>query len=360
MSTRMLLTFRSISLLLLLEFGASLNLVQAAGFDLNLALESAQPESLQQTSSNTPALERILADNYDGEFAMTEQTLGSVTKLLESFAHEQGLNQADLMKGQEISRWLASRGTSASQNPLLAHQASELDLVFGTFWTPFMHLVQRIITFRPDQLSMKDLAFRCEQRASEIQALNELASKSSLYRVMLDVFNTDLYTHCLRRKLATLRLHHVEPPTELRQLVDVYIELPLDTAGSGSTNFKLTNQARANHVNRVYADCGQNFNLERAIERYGPIENAAQLVLTSQMSFGGVDINYAQNLAARFKEQCARYTTELLHYWANFDQIAATLSSDTNNLADLNERLKYVEPHLIYASVCNQLLHKLT
>lgn len=343
---------------LLLGFVGSMGYCMPMNDGLSLGLELAQPQSLQPTS-NTPAIEQILADNIGGEFSLTEQVLGAVSKLLETFALQQ-LNQADLAQaGHEISSWLAAHGSSVAQNPLLASKMGELEFIFGTFGGPLMQLIRRIITERPAQAnSLGDLAFRCEQRPQEIQQLNELASKSSIYRILMDVFSNELYAHCLRRKMATLRLNHVEPPAVLRQLVDVYLELPLDVSGSGASNFRLTDRTRADHVNRMYAEYGQNFQLERAVSQYGPVAQAANLVMLNGMGFGSTPNGMA--LAEQFKNECASYTSQLLQHWGNFDQVAAALSSETNNLVDFNNRFKLAHPHLIYASVCNQLTSRLT
>lgn len=333
----------------------------ATGLSLGL-FELAQPESLQQTS-NTPALERILADNFDGEFASTENALTSINDILESFAVKERLDKNNLTQGHEITHWLISSATSGQHEAAAAaaaanYQATALDYMYGTFWSQFFPLIKRIITERPaGASSMRDLAFRCEFRAQEIQSLNERATKSALYRILLDVFYTELYTHCLRRKMATLRLEHVEPPVLLRQLVDAYLELPLNVVAAGGANFRLTDSAKANFVGLTYANHGQAFDLQRAISHYGPIERAVQLVLlTNNMSLGGVDEIQAKALATKFRGECSSYTSDLLQYWANFDQVAALLSSETNNLTDFNNRIKYALPHLIYASVCNQLL----
>lgn len=86
--------------------------------------------------------------------------------------------------------------------------AKELDFIYNNFWVQFSQLLHKIISERPANLREASLDFRCS-KYNEINAPKELGSSSPIYRLILDIFSTELYTHCLIRKLAIFKIYQI-------------------------------------------------------------------------------------------------------------------------------------------------------
>lgn len=350
---------RILILLLVNLLAGSLN-VNAAGMDLmlhdlpddELSLSLSGSRGRQQSSvvpqvDHSVIINKILNDDYSGEFDLTAKAIELVTNSLEQFAFKEQLNSDHLPNGQVISNWLMSHNTRADKNPLLKRMSEELDYIYGNFWTQFKRLIQEIIEHRPTNLGFKDLAFRCE-KYNELKDLRQLVSNSPLYSLIMDTFSTELYTHCLMRKLAMIKIHHVQPSSVVRQFVDIYLGFPPELKGA-------TNEFRQLALKQWQVNLGVKFNLEQSLALHGPLESVVGLVLDAPSGLSIGSKADTRLTIQRFKQDCLRHINELTQLWASFDDMAAFLSSPTNDLSSFNGAVKLAAPQLVYGAICGQL-----
>lgn len=331
------------------------------GLSLDLTLGSPGMETkalpagaLDLNEMQSAVIGKIMQDDITGDFQLTEIVINHLASELNNFALREKIESEKASGGiHAISAWLtsSSSGSSINNNPMIKRMAEELDHLYSSYWSQFHPLLNEIITVRPANLGRTDLAFRCE-RYEELKNLAQLASTSSFYRMTVDTFSMELYTHCLRRKLALLQMENIEPTAILRQFVDIYLDLP-----PTNNQLELSNNNNHNYDQRqLQAGMGLNFNLQRSIAKFGNLESAASLVadVRSFMSSERSSSDIAM-LVGKFREDCRQYTGQLAQVWSTFDEMAILFSSPMSNLADFNAKIKLVVPQLAYGSICNQL-----
>lgn len=318
--------------------------------------------------SSTEIMNRIMSDDYALEFSQTITAIQFVTDSLVKFAEREQINPTDQAGNENlITNWLKHQTSISRQQQQLNHAvesdhhigsiapnveriANELDFIYGNFWTRFRQLMLRVIEERPmNGINNINLAFRCE-RYQELNALVELASVSSIYRLILDTFSNELYTHCLIRKLAQLKLYQIKPSSILRQFVDIYLDLP-------AINQVGAIQERA--LMQFQLARGLNFDLKFSFARHGPLTKVAELVLDEHSALKlnnskSSDDNY--RLVQRFSQDCHKYRSDLGKIWSTFDEMASFLSSPSNDLSNFNHLVKLVAPQLVYGTVCGLLV----
>lgn len=325
--------------------------------DLSLSLSagsasSAAEGSMDMGGEDTSAImSRIMADDCNDEFSSTLQTLDYVDNSLQQFALGLQLDPSKASLGNFISAWLTSvAGGQPVVQPdqLVVRVAGEFDYIYSTFWTQFKLNIIRMIAERPPDLNNHDLAFRCE-RYTELVGLQEMAQKSTLYRIILDIFSSEFYTHCLTRKLAIIKLNNIKPSAILQQFVDIYLDVPTHLSNSRSKAARLREE-------QTKAGLALNFNLQRSLALHGPLESAAELVFDTNSALSlSLSQPSSADLVRRFKSDCEQHSKQLVEVWGDFDALASYLSSPMNDLAAFNARTKNAAPQLVYGALCGQL-----
>lgn len=354
-----MLCFCAIEALAMISSTMTLNVaaqpVDVSHLNLSLSLGGGTTalESTSECSKNL--LSKIMLDDVEDEFKLTQETLKFVSDNLRSFANQEGISTAE-GQSNSVSLWLANlvRGQAQSlaqfQGTPLEKLTVELDFVYGNYWNAFGNLINKIITenpsrnqINPSQIGNNNLSFRCE-RVDEMKQLRELSSKSSLYFYIFEIFSNELYSHCLRRKLAMIKLNALRPASIVRQFVELYLDVPVKYSQA-----LIMNQMSSDEMtNEIISGLALSFNLEESIKRHGLPRDNTNLILDS-------DTNQT-HLLEKFKSECQQHLLALSQYWTNFDSLAAFLSSPTNNLAEFNEKIKLVSPQLVYAKICSQLI----
>lgn len=301
--------------------------VAQLGLGLSSQHELQQP---QQEYPGLPMMDQIMSDEYMSDFGLTEQTIGLLGSSLEEF-----------VRVKQVA------GKQRSDNPLINHFAIEFEYIHGSFWGQFQPLIQYIIQERPNNLGNMDLAFRCE-RYQELELLKGLAQTSSIYSLIVDTFSIELYTHCLKRKLAMVKLHQVRPSSILRQFVDIYLDLPVDK--------QARRELRKQMIDSIDSGLAYKLSAANLLERHGRPESVANLVLDTESSFQLGAEAQDDRLVGKFKLDCEQHTSQIGLIWMSFDQLANFLSSASNNLANFNDGIKLVAPQLMYAATCGHLI----
>lgn len=305
-------------------------------------------------------LAKIMADDVAGEFEATEQAIGNVKGALETFARAEGIEAGGAAQQPLVSAWYAAHSHGQPPaNEMVARAMTELDAMYATLFNQFVPLVQRIITERPQvpagqQLGAAQLAYRCE-RYDELKTLVALANSSPLYRTLFDTFASELYVHCLKRKLALVAITGAKPSAVVRQFVEIYLELPMDHAArvKAAAASKQEQPLEQSALDMLQAGQAARFEPQAAIARHGRLEQTAAQVLdlSSSLSLG----DGSNALVAKFKNDCAQNAQQLAQIWSTFDEFATFLSSPMNDLAAYNSQIKLVAPQLVYAAVCVRL-----
>jgi len=304
-----------------------------------------------EVQDSSAALQRIFNDEIANDFSQTEQAIAFIENALREFGKIEHLSSEEVSAGNLISRWL-DKSTGGQISSLASKQmAEELSYLYATFWTKFRHLIQTIVKEQPRNLGIKDLAFRCE-RTDELSSLKQIASFSSLYGMTLDIFSSELYVHCLTRKLALIKHFHIEPSPILRQFVDIYLDLPPNYSTTATFS-----DSRQRILAQLQTNSALIFNPSTSVTKHGTLEAASELVLdpSSTLSTGNGQHN-SVNLIAKFKRDCQQLTDYLSQVWSNFDELAAFLSSPFNDLVEFGARVKLAAPQLYYGSVCMKLI----
>lgn len=319
-------------------------------------------------------IKKILRYDYSGEFSITELAISSVRKLLEEFGQKEQLDTSAVNENK-VSQWLVRETNKNNHatgqqvinfNPMLEQTARELDLVYQTFWTQFIPIIESIVMRRPQESSsLVNLAFSCES-FDELKALRQSASVSSIYGLFFDIFSTELYTHCLTRRMAIINLNGIKPTPIVRQFVEIYMDLSptnqyqAQFGGSGSTSAVASRslQAQEKLMSELRSsDTISSFNLKQSLLKHGPLEVAAEFVFDPSSGLallGHKPDNKA--LVEKFKLECHMHIQQLQKAWSTTDELAALLSTSSNNLFAFNTRLKLLAPQLVYGSICAQLI----
>lgn len=337
------------------------NVVAASDFDdnnnnLKLSLSNfrrANSMEQQMLDSSSGIMRQILSDDYSGDFRQTTEAVQSINASLEKFAKLIGINPQNVLSNTKlVTHWLDYKTLTSQQyysrNPIIEQVANELDFIYSNFWAQFSQLLHKIISEHPANLSEASLDFRCS-RYNEINALKELSLSSPIYRLVLDIFSTELYTHCLIRKLAIFKIYQIKPTSILRQFVDIYLDLP-------PINHKGEVQERV--LEKLHSINGTSFNLEQNIKKHGPLKKVAELVFDEHSSFlfsGSKSIEDIKRLVERFKQDCRKHRSDLGRVWHTFDELASYLSSPLNDLKSFNEAIKLSAPQFIYGTICGHL-----
>lgn len=302
---------------------------------LTLSLGSNQPV-------RSSVLDEILQDQYADDFKVSQQVLIFTESALKQFASSQGLSPTGMPGAGMISEWL--KGKQAPNQHLdeqTARIVSELDFVFANFWTHFKPLMMSIVENKPGNLDVTQLAFRCD-RTVELTHLLQLSSQSVLFKTILDSFSSELYTHCIKRKLALIKIFNLKPSSIVRQFVDIYLSRP----SSEPPNLH-------GLQGRAITDRGLKFDLQESLARHGPIEQVAALVIGSLSS---PSLDHYKKLAETFVRDCRDHAMRLGQIWAPLDSIATFMSSSMINLIEFNMQVKLTATQLMYASICSQLV----
>lgn len=326
------------------------------GDGLSLSL-SDYGEKPQKVESNAPTktMQRIMNDDVKEDFTLTESMINYMTTTLEQFANAEQVINNNNNGEHPISEWLMSKNSPSSSSPsssspaLILNQniAQELDFVFINFWSKFKPLVEKIVTERPAQLGPRDVDFRCK-KTQEFAMLKEFKERSSLLSMFVDTFFSELYTHCLLRKLALIVIDQVNPSPVVKQFVDVYLEMPMIVAN---------NEQSRQQMNNILVTKALNFNLPIAHSRIGPLQAAAELTFDSR---GGLSMQTNKDqLVNQFRQECGQLGERLNQIWAEMDSFAHYLSSRMNDLTAFSERVKLASPQLIYGVICGQLSSQL-
>lgn len=327
----------------------SLALAGPAGFDLNddlsldLSLHSNMDTAPSSKVLDSQLVKQALADDISNDFKATEFALAELEKHIHQLygrlqMGEGGLLQAKLVQLGGTKEMLSSFG---------AQLIEELDLIANTYFPTFKQQLVGIITDRPQNLQPKDMAYRCT-RINDINNLRKLGWSSQLYQLILDVFFSELYAHCLTRRLVLLEVNQVNPSSLVRQFVDIYLDLP------PSASLK----ASPVSIDRILGGASVNFNLPEALRKHGPLQSVSQYVIDPKASLGmGLDSAHSNSadLVQRFKVECRHYLEQLQVHWTDFDQIAHKFTTPMNNLMQWNDQVKLLIPGLVYGSICNQL-----
>lgn len=307
--------------------------------ELSLRLSSQQQQQQQQLDALSP-MNRILNDEYVSDFSLTEQTIGLLESTLREFNR---IKEETRKQGLLIT----------NSNPLINHMATELQSIQASFGQQFQPLIGYIIQNRPVDLGLMDLAFRCE-RFRELEQLKGLAATSAIYSLIFDVFSTELYTHCFKRKLAMIKLHQAKPSSILQQFVDIYLDLPVGKQAKMQVCKQMIDQFNHSGLNS-----GFKLSAVDLLNRHGKLESVANLVLDEESSLlAGLSAQgnpSVEHLVNKFKFDCQRHTNQIGLIWNNLDQLVSFLSSPSNNLVKFNEAIKLIAPQLMYASTCGHL-----
>lgn len=130
--------------------------------------------------------------------------------------------------------------------------------------------------------------------------------------MILDIFSTELYTHCLIRKLAIFKIYQIKPSPILGQFVDIHLDLaPTNRVGEAQE------RKRERVLTKLHSIDGMNFNLKQNIKKHGPLEKVAELVFDEHSSFLKC-MEDIKKLVERFREDCRKHNGEfgaLLMSW---------------------------------------------
>lgn len=295
----------------------------------------------------TKLMEQIMSNDVSNDFELSISTLNRMAASLEAFVKREQIAGLVGSHGDLMSLWSSNKGGSS-----LGSLVTEFDLIMSTFWTKFRPLIEMIITQRPSQLGQDDLDFRC-RRVNELRQLREMSAQSSIYSMYLDIFHSDIYLHCLQRKLALIKSNRVSPSGLLKQFVDIYLDLPTSRDPMRAASKELQEQA----THQILAGHAINFKLETALARHGPLSVAAKLVFDPRTALSlAPDSDNVAELLRGFESDCLSYNTALAQIWGEFDAFASSLSTQTCNLMHIAENVKLVAPQLVYGSICGQLL----
>lgn len=270
-------------------------------------------------------LGKIMQDDVGGEFALTEQMIRFLDQSLGQFAAQEQIGQDMIASGQPVVQWVRRKGIE-NFDPYVG---KEMNYVFANY-EKIKSLIMKVVTESPKESGLYELAYRCKQHDA-LKAIKELASQSSCFMMLTDIFSAELYNHCLVRKIAVIRVTQVVPSSTVKQFVDIYRE----------------------------GNLRDGFDLQLALTNIGPLQSASSLVLDPKsISLGTNDRSGAQELITRFKSECQQHCEKLQFIWGDMDQVAEFLSSPMNNLSQYNSQMKFSAPQLAYGSICNQLASK--
>lgn len=338
--------FNTILMLVICDFWArnSIRASPLAAADLSLGLSLSSDMMVDGQQTNKPMDElmvQILNDKYEHDFALSIALLNQFTTTLEDFIRSKHLESLVENKDENVvSSWATNNGVS--NQPI----TRELDLVVATFWSQFKPTLESVIVERPMESMIwpVDLDFRCTKRRAELGKLMALGAQSSLYSIFMDTFLSELYQHCLIRKLAKLKINGVEPSPLLKQFVAIYLNLPVRDSDTAETKQLLSERAKM-------------FNPANAFATIGPLTQAASLVVDTRTFLSSApDAAQAAKMAQEFIYDCQSYLNRLALVWGDFDDFINAISTSTTNLDDLNQRVKFAAPRLAYGAICGQLL----
>ena len=327
------------------------NPINAAEDDLLIGLATNVPASQRVAVAHeqqmSTRMEQIMSDRYEDDFALSINLLNLFTTSLEDFVRDEQLVAAvSQAHPQPISAWATTKGIARGTI------VKELDQIVATYWTRFKPLIETIIAQRPPNLGPNDLDFRCTKRLPELGDMMALGAQSSLYSIYLDTFYSELFVHCLFRKLALIRNNKIVPTPLLKQFVDIYLELPaVDPIRPDSGHSKEM------AIKQLLAGRGFSFNMNTALARVGPLSSAAELVVDPRTFLSSKpDAKQVDQLVREFERDCQTHVSQLVAIWGDFDDFIRAISTDTTNLEDVNTRIKFLAPQLVYGTICGQLL----
>lgn len=326
--------------------GRSAALAASVDFDLNedMSLDLSLQGELDSTPANkvpeSVLVNQVLIEDVSDDFKATEYALIELEKRIQDLYQRLQIGPATQLahKFRQLGQPIET------MNKLTVQVIEEINLIANTYFTTFKPQVVGIITERPPNLQPTDLAFRCT-RINDINNLKKFGSASQLYQITLDVFFSELYSHCLIRRLVLLEINNVQPSSLVRQFVDIYLDLPPVKFNPPS-------------IDRILNGASVNFKLPEALRKHGPLTSVSQYIIDPKaslvMSPDG-SLSTRQELVSRFKGECRLYLKQLQTYWTDFDQVAHLFTSPMNNLSLWNDQIKQLVPRLVYGSICNQL-----
>lgn len=310
----------------------SLYIARANDLQLEIGLGNYGGNQLAEPAGQQSELmTQIIQDHYNKDFEHSINALNTLDAELTKFLKDQ-----EMLGGAGKKSNLAQINGGSKMSVL----SKEFDFIKAYFWNTFRKIVVGIIEQRPVNF-VSNLDFRCKL-SPDLENLKQMSLHSSLLNVYLDIFFPELYTHCLTRKLAMIKLNRVRPSPVLKQFVEIYLDLPA-SIGSIRGNSRVFSE--------LFARYAINFNLETALARHGTLSKVADQVLGPMTALGN-----NEELVRQFKIDCKAYTDALIVIWGELDTISSNLSTGTNNLLNLNNHVKFVAPQLVYGSVCNQLM----
>jgi hypothetical protein len=323
---------------------ACLDRIQASPVELSLGLTNGGGElhqahlSQQQISGR---VQQIMNDEYQNDFRLSISLLNQFSAGLSEFIKAEHLDGKVQEGPNVIKSWAAAKG--ATNRAVV----NELDFIVGTFWSQFQPLIKTIIAQRPQGLSQADLDFRCIRRTNELGDLMALGAQSSLYSIFMDTFLSEFYVHCLYRKLALLKINNIAPTPLVKQFVDIYLNLPAQSSGMG---------VQESTTDHMLVSRAAGFSLQKALAT-GPLSAAAALVVDPRTFLSTTnDQNKVHQMVQEFERDCNIYNSQLGSVWRDYDDFTKALSTQTTNLENFNQQIKFACPQLVYGLICGQLL----
>lgn len=303
---------------------------QPADSELDLSLGGGQfGHSVRQLQAQE-LMNSIMQDQYQTDFGTTQMVLMEVeAKLMEIIATGAANEASVITRLLSVVREGQARQLASSQ---LISMANELEYIASSFWTQYKTLLVSILEKKPSNMDITQIAFRCD-KIGELQNLLQLSSRSMIYQILTETFSSELYVHCLKRKLALIKILDLRPSSIVRQFVDIYLSPP-------------------GQIGPPQSGSGIKFNLQESLAMHGPL-NAVALQVVGALSTLSHD--YHNETVYRFKRDCESYVIKLNQIWSSLDNMANLLSSSMINLVDFNEHVKQLAPQLMYATICSRL-----
>lgn len=304
---------------------------QLADDELDLSLGGSSGKNME---FDEMFLNRMIQDDYQNDFQITRTALVEVesrlTELMESKADLHPTNPTSSL-GRLL--YIVREGQKKSLVGVgLSNMAKELEFISSNLWSNFKSTLISILENRPANLDITQLAFRCE-KLQELTNLLHLSSQSKVFQLLTETFASELYTHCLKRKLALIKIFNLRPSSVVKQVVEIYLKPP----------------------GQPYSQQGISavgFNLQASLAMHGPLDRVALQVLGSLNSLSP---NYHSELVSKFKRDCGAHITSLNGLWTSLDSLASLMSSPMTDLVSFNNQIKLIAPQLIFATVCSQL-----